>query len=88
LASRHNSIKKIRADEKKRLINRRTISKLRSVARKFDEACKAKKVEDAKVISINLFSKYDKAVKRHVVKKNNANRSKSRIQKRLNLVKA
>ena len=88
MANRRNSIKKIKSDEKKRVINKRVISEIRTFSRKFDEACAAKEVDTAKTLGRTLFSKLDKAIKRGTIKENTVNRTKSRANKRLNLIQA
>jgi len=88
LANRKNSIKKIKADETKRTQNRMILSEIRTYRRKFDEACSAKDTSTAQTVVKGLFSKLDKAVKRGTMKENTVNRTKSRANKRLNLIQA
>ena len=68
MANRRNAIKKIRADEKKRVNNKRVLSNIRTQARKFQVACEAKEAEKARELCRQFFSKLDKAVKRGLVK--------------------
>jgi small subunit ribosomal protein S20 len=88
LANRKNAIIKINTDEKRRVVNRRVITELRSVSRSFREACEAKDSAKATDISKSLFSKIDKAIKRGTIKENTGNRRKSRFSKHLLLIKA
>lgn len=88
MANRRNAIKKIRADEKKRLRNRMILSELKTTSRKFMKLCVEKQFDQAKEYCRNLFSKLDKAVKKGIVKENTANRNKSKAARRLNLVKS
>ena len=88
MANRHNSIKKIRADEKKRLVNKARSSEIRSIQKKFKDACEAKDKEKARATTQDLFSKLDKAVKCGTMPENRANRTKSRLAKRLTLIQA
>ena len=60
------------------------LSDLRSVARQVKGLMSEKKIQDAVKASHNLFSKLDKAVKKGLLHKNKASRSKSRLAKRLN----
>lgn len=88
MANRRNAVKKIRADERKRVQNRSTRSELRTITKKFLTLCVEKQYDKAKDYCRELFSKLDKAVKKGIVKENTANRSKSRVSRRLHLVKA
>jgi len=63
------------------LIYKENIKKLVKQARAF---VSAKKVEDAKKILPEIYSALDKAAKVGVIKKNNADRRKSRLTKLLN----
>ena len=88
MANRRNSIKKIRVDEKRSVVNRMRISALRSARRAFLAACEIKDAPKAKDTARLLISKLDRAIKLGTLKENTANRTKSRVQKRLNLVQA
>jgi len=88
LANRRNAIKKIGSDKKKEQRNRSLRSELKTVSRKFATFCSEKKYDQAKAQCQVLFSKFDKAVKKGIVKENTANRKKSRFTLRLNLIKA
>ena len=87
MANRRNAIKKIRSDEQKRLRNKSVKSELRTLARKFIALCLEKDKAKAKDHCRLLFSKLDKAVKKGVVREGAANRTKSRISKRLAVTK-
>ena len=88
MANRRNAVKKIRADKKKEANNKSVRSELKTMARQFAALCSEKQYDKAKVYAQSLFSKFDKAVKKGVVEENTANRKKSRLSKRLNLIKA
>ena len=88
MAHRRSSIKKIRVDKRRRDNNRRTISELRGVARQVAASLAAKKKDEASRLSGELFSKLDKAVKKGILHKNTASRKKSRIQLKINSLKA
>ncbi len=87
MAHRRSSIKKIRADKRRREVNRRTISELRTVARQVASLIVAKKKDEASRASGELFSKLDKAVKKGIFHKNTVSRRKSRVQLKINSLK-
>lgn len=84
VANRRNSIKKIKADAVKRDHNRTVLSELRTIERKFSEACAAKEVKKAQELNRSLYSKLDKALKRGTLKENVVSRTKSRLTLQLN----
>lgn len=86
MANRRNSIKKIKADAVKRDHNRTVLSELRTIERKFREACAASEAAKAKALNSTLFSKLDKALKRGTLKENVVSRTKSRLTLSLNKV--
>ncbi|MBP9733728.1 MAG: 30S ribosomal protein S20 [Candidatus Omnitrophica bacterium] len=86
MANRRNSIKKIKADAVKRDHNRTVLSELRTIERKFREACASKEADKAKTLNSTLFSKLDKALKRGTLKENVVSRTKSRLTLSLNKV--
>ena len=88
MAHRRSSIKKIRIDKRRRAVNGRTISELKTVTRKVAGLIAAKNAEEAAKESRELFSKLDKAVKKGIIHKNLASRRKSRINLRINSLKA
>ncbi len=79
MAHRRSSIKKIRIDKRRRVVNLRVISELKTIYRKVNELITAKNAPEASKQSRILFSKLDKAVKKGVMHKNRASRRKSRI---------
>lgn len=86
MANRRNAVKKIRQDAKKRLENRVVIAEIRTMRRTFVGLCTGRELEKARAYAPGLFSKLDKAVKKGILKENTANRTKSRISRRLHLV--
>lgn len=80
---RRTSIKKTRADKKKRLRNLKIKQQLKKTIKKFQALLSAKKIEEAKTILKNVFSQLDKAAKKRVIHPKTANRKKSRLAKRL-----
>ena len=88
MANRRSAIKKIRTDKKRRIMNLRVVSEIRTVVRRLNAFITSKKVAEAVKEARLLFSKLDKAVKKGVLHKNRASRRKSRLQLRLNNLKA
>ena len=88
MANRRNAVKKIRADEKKRVQNKSVKSELKTLIRDFLGCCSGKKLDAAKTQISELFSKFDRAVKKGVIRENTANRRKSRLAQRLNSIKS
>ncbi|MGH7198743.1 MAG: 30S ribosomal protein S20 [Candidatus Omnitrophota bacterium] len=79
MAHRRSSIKKIRIDKRRRFVNLRVISELKTITRRVNELLAAKNTSEASEQSRILFSKLDKAVKKGVMHKNRASRRKSRL---------
>ena len=84
MANRRSSIKKIRVDIRRRENNVRVLSELKTVLRKTSQLLAESKPEQIVEQSRELFSKLDKAVKKHVLHANRAARLKSRIQRKIN----
>ena len=87
MAHRRSSIKKIRIDKRRRAVNVRIISELKTVIRKVANLIAVKNADQAVKESRELFSKLDKAVKKGIIHKNLASRKKSRISLKLNSLK-
>ena len=87
MAHRRSSIKKIRIDERRRATNKRVLSELKTEARKFHAALTGKKFDEASKQSRIFFSKLDKSVKKGIVHRNKASRLKSRLSRRLLVLK-
>jgi small subunit ribosomal protein S20 len=83
MANRRQSIKKIRVDKRRREHNLLVRTELKTVAREVRSLLAGKKTAELKEASRKLFSKLDKAVKKHVIHANRASRVKSRIQKKI-----
>lgn len=81
--------KRIRQNNKRRLINRMRRSTIRTFTRRFDDAVEAKDVAKAEETFRDLQAKLDKAAKgNQSVHRNKAARRKSRLQRQLNKLKA
>ena len=80
---RKSSIKKKRADKKRRLRNLRIKKDLKDIIKKFLSLVAAKSSNEAGQLLKEVFSKLDKAAKKKVLHRNVANRKKSRLTKKL-----
>ena len=80
--------KRMRADRKRRLINLRVTSELKTLDKKANALLADKKLAEAKKVIIELTSKLDKAAKKHMIHKKTASRKKSRLLKRLHKLSA
>ena len=88
MAHRRQAIKKIRTDKRRLTHNIRVRSELKTTGRKLESFISNKKVAEASQQSRVFFSKLDKAVKKGLIHKNRASRTKSRLSIRLNNLKA
>lgn len=87
MANTKSAERRTRANERKRLNNRSTISHVRKAERVFLAAIGEKKKDEAAKALISASSAYDKAVKTGVVKRGTADRKKSRLALQLNKIK-
>jgi small subunit ribosomal protein S20 len=78
-----SALKRIRADKKRRIRNLRVISELKSRAKKIELLLKAKLIDQAEKLILELTSKLDKAASKGVIKKRTASRKKGRLLRRL-----
>ena len=83
MANRRQSIKKIRVDIRRHARNVQVLSELKTALRKTARVLTEKKPEQIVQQSRDLFSKLDKAVKKHIIHRNRASRLKSRIQRKI-----
>jgi len=80
---RKTSIKKKRADKKKRLRNLRIKQRLKKTIKKFQALLSEKKTDEAKAIIAKVFSQLDKAAKKRTIHRRTADRRKSRLTRKL-----
>ncbi len=80
---RRSSIKRKRADKKRRLRNLKVKQQLKKTLKKFQALLNAKNINEAKTFLGKVFSSLDKAAKRRIIHPQTANRKKSRLAKRL-----
>ena len=83
LPTKKSAFKSMRVDRKRHLRNKRTISELRTRARRFRALLVEKKIDEAKDALRILMSKIDKAADKNILHRNTASRKKSRLAKEL-----
>jgi small subunit ribosomal protein S20 len=83
-----SAIKRVNVNEKRRLRNASQKSALRTAVKAFESAAEGKDVDSAKTALVYATKKIDKAATKGLIHKNTANRKKSRLAKKLNLVAA
>ena len=84
MANIKSQIKRIRTNERARVRNVSTRSKLRTQARRFQEAVKAGDRDKAQVALREACRAYDKAAADGVIHKNNAANHKAKLAKAFN----
>lgn len=80
--------KRIRQNEARRLRNQVRKSMLKSQTRKFTDALTAKDVSTAEAQLTLLAKRLDQVASKGTIHRNHASRRKSRLQRRLNALKA
>ncbi|MCM8792734.1 MAG: 30S ribosomal protein S20 [Candidatus Omnitrophica bacterium] len=76
---RHNALKKLRQDKKRYLRNLKIKKDLKNKIKKFKKLLQEKKFEEAKNQLNIVYSCLDKASKKRIIHKNQADRKKSRL---------
>lgn len=79
--------KALRASKRKQVFNLRRKEAMKDTIKQYKKLITAKKPDEAKKMLPALQKAIDKAVKRGVIKKNNAARKKSRLMKKLSVSK-
>jgi small subunit ribosomal protein S20 len=79
-----SAIRRTRANERKRLNNRATLSRVRKAEKAYNTAVAAGKKDEAAKALRDVASAYDKAAKKGVLKSGQADRKKSRLTVKLN----
>ena len=79
MPQRKAALKRLHADKKRRLRNIKVRGDLKKTLKKFQSLLAAKSIQEAKKALIEIISKLDKAVSKGIIKKNTANRKKSRL---------
>lgn len=80
MANTASAIKRVRSNNRKRIHNKVTRSKMRTAVRSAREATP----EELRAATLKAISELDRAAKKGVIHPNNAARRKSRLTKRLN----
>ena len=80
---RRSSIKRKRADKKRRLRNIKVKNQVKKTLKKFQALLNAKNVDEATAFLEKVFSVLDKAAKKRIIHPRTASRKKSRLTKRL-----
>ena len=75
--------KSIRQDKKRRLNNLRITSELKTLIKNLNSLIDSKKSDEAAKMLSLLMSKLDKAAKKNIIKRDNANRKKSRLSAKI-----
>ena len=65
-----------------------TKTELKTLAKKFERLVAEKKLDDAKKLAPQVFSKFDKAAQKKIISRNSAARKISRLMKKLSSSKA
>lgn len=88
MANLKSSIKRVKVNEKKRLRNKAIKSNMRTHIKRVEQLIAANDVENAKAAFQTTMKVIDKAVQKGVIHKNNGNRHKSRLAKKINNLSA
>ncbi|WP_440895901.1 30S ribosomal protein S20 [Amphibacillus sp. Q70] len=84
MANIKSAIKRIRVNESSRVENQTAKSNMRTNIKHVENLVNENKVEEAQTALKTAIQKIDKAVQKGVVHKNNGNRQKSRLSKKVN----
>lgn len=88
MANIKSAIKRVRLNNEQRAHNAPIKTDMRSHIKKVESLVADKNVEDAKIALQKAIKKIDKAVQKGIVHKNNGNRQKSRLTKKVNELSA
>ncbi|RKY30821.1 MAG: 30S ribosomal protein S20 [Candidatus Omnitrophota bacterium] len=80
---RKSSLKRKRADKKRRLRNLKIKRQLKKVLKNLQALLANKNIEEAKKLFSKVSSQIDKAAKKRIIHPNTAKRKKSRLARRL-----
>jgi len=83
MANLKSAIKRVRTNDTKRLLNQSFKSEMRSHIKQVETLVEAKDVENAKKAFQEASRKIDKTVQKGIIHKNNGNRQKSRLAKKI-----
>jgi len=80
---RKSSLKRKRADKKRRLHNLKIKQGLKKTIKKFQALLLNKNIDEAKTLLKKVYSQLDKAAKKRIIHPKTADRKKSRLMQRL-----
>lgn len=83
-----SAVKRHRQSEERRLRNKSVKTAIRTTVKKFIVLVQKKEPDNAKAALEEMIKKIDTAAGKGIIKRNAAARKKSRMQKRLNLLRA
>lgn len=84
MANLKSAIKRVRTNNKKRELNQSFKSDMRSQIKQVELLIEANDLENAKTAYHQAVKKIDKTVQKGIIHRNNGNRQKSRLAKKLN----
>jgi small subunit ribosomal protein S20 len=87
MANLSSAKKSIRQDKKRRPHNLAMSSELKTLTKKLNAFIAENKADEASKMFSLLMSKLDKAAKKNLIKRENANRKKSRLSSRIAKIK-
>ena len=84
MANIKSAIKRVKINEKKRALNQSKKSDMRTAIKKVESFIAANDVENAKAALPETLRKIDKVVQKGIIHKNNGERHKARLIKKVN----
>ena len=81
---KHAALKEMRKARRRHARNQAAQSELKTLTKRFVGLLEAKQVDEAKTFLKIVIITYDRAAERGIIHRNTANRSKSRLTRRLN----
>ena len=88
MANIKSAIKRVETNEKKRLQNQPKRSEMRTAIKQVEKFVEANDVENAQAALKVTTKKIDKAVQKGIIHRNNGDRQKSRLTKKVNNLSA
>jgi len=88
VANHDSALRQMRRSRKKRAINRANTAQLKTQVKKLRSAMEKGDAAAAKTLAAPTFAELDRAAKKGAIHRNAADRTKSRLARRLNTVSA
>ena len=88
MANHDSALRQMRRSRKKRAINRANTAQLKTQVKKLRSAMEKGDAAAAKTLASPTFSELDRTAKKGAIHRNAANRTKSRLARKLNSVNA